>query len=113
MLDPGFLERTEFREFYKFTFKFSLEGTHRTIEKAIILDLLPIVLNNTLAPHLEYFLHFLNQCEHTRITLDQWDSFLQFTRTVDLDLKNYDDDGAWPVLLDEYVEWRRESAMAD
>eukprot|EP00967_Tisochrysis_lutea_P067554 scaffold88241_cov32-Tisochrysis_lutea.AAC.3 len=24
------------------------------------------------------------------------------------DVSNYQDDGAWPLLLDEYVEWKRE-----
>lgn len=30
-LDPGFMDRTEFRDFYKFVFQFNREGTHKTI----------------------------------------------------------------------------------
>lgn len=33
-LDPGFMDRTEFREFYKFVFQFNREGTHKTIGKS-------------------------------------------------------------------------------
>lgn len=46
-----------------------------------------------------------------RITLDQWDSFLQFQHNVKVDLSDYDaDNGAWPLLLDEYVEWKKNTS---
>lgn len=32
-LDPGFLEKSQFREFYKFAFQFSREGSKKTIGK--------------------------------------------------------------------------------
>ena len=42
-LDLGFMESEEFREFYKFTFQFSREGTHRTIERDVAVPLLQMV----------------------------------------------------------------------
>ncbi len=88
--------------------------------------LLPIVLDKNRAPHLELFLQFLQSSSHQRITLDQWDSFLQFNHIIKSDLSNHEDDGACkfnilivlyvfnyvmlksgPLLLDEYVEWRK------
>jgi hypothetical protein len=79
--DPGFLEKNEFRDFYRFVFQFSREGTKKTIgtchahawcflttlycislhsiEKEVIASLLPIVLDRNRAPHLEYFLQVL------------------------------------------------------
>ena len=93
-LDPGFLERQEFRDFYKFVFQFQREGTHKTIEKDTVAVLLPMVLDKNRAPHLDYFVEFLKVCSHQRITLDQWDSFLQFQYNVAVDLSNYDEDGA-------------------
>lgn len=80
------------------------------IEKDVVMALLPIVLSAQRAPHLNLFLEFLQTSSTVRITLDQWDSFLQFNNVVGLDLKNYEDDGAWPLLLDEYIEWRRKNA---
>lgn len=41
--DLGFMEGDEFREFYKFSFQFSREGTHRTIERDIAAPLLQMV----------------------------------------------------------------------
>lgn len=67
------------------------------IEKDLVQALLPIVLDNNRAPHLELFLEFLSGCNdkvHQRITLDQWDSFLQFNLIVKRDLSNHEDDGA-------------------
>jgi hypothetical protein len=98
-LDPGFLDRPEFRDFYKFVFQFSREGTNKTIEKEIVVARMPIVLDSNRAPHLEKFLEFLNATtEHARITMDQWDSFLQFNLHVSSDLKNFEDDGACEYL---------------
>lgn len=34
-LDVGFIEKSEFRDFFKFVFQFSREGTHKTIGKCI------------------------------------------------------------------------------
>jgi hypothetical protein len=153
-LDPGFLERNEFRghlplsfsfpsslltsltssEFYRFVFQFSREGTHKTIgapslplpsphdlflsalEKEIICGLMPIVLDRNRAPHLEHFLQvtvtslftivphhpappplffqFLEVTSQSVITLDQWESFLQFNESVDVNLSQYNDDAA-------------------
>jgi len=107
MLDPGFIEKAEFRDFYKFVFQFSREGTYKTIEKDMVAALLPIVIDVNRAPHLNSFLEFLQNCKETRITMDQWDNFLQFNYNVNYDLSNWEDDGAWPLLLDDYVEYRK------
>jgi hypothetical protein len=63
-------------------------------EKDVVCALLGTVLDAARAPHLDLFLQFLQQSTHQRITLDQWDSFLQFNLAVPLALTGYDDDGA-------------------
>ena len=60
----------------------------------MVMALLPLVLDVNRAPHIHLFLEFLSGCTHQRITLDQWDSFLQFQYSIQLDLSNYDEDGA-------------------
>jgi len=108
--DTGFMEQKEFREFFRFVHKFSREdGTQKKfLEKAFVVELLPIVVDASRAPHLSHFLRYLNTLpDSTTISADQWDSFLMFNSVVGLDLSGYDEDtGAWPVLLDEYVDWR-------
>lgn len=38
------------------------------------------------------------------INSDQWVQFLEFTQAVDKNLTNYDSEGAWPTLIDDFVE---------
>ena len=100
-----FVYFAEFRDFFRFVFQFSREGTNKTLEKDLVIGLLPILLDLNRAPHLDYFLNFLQSVSNPRITFDEWTSFLQFQQACPVDLVGYDEDGAWPVLLDEYVEW--------
>ena len=103
-LDTGFLEMEEFKDFYKFCFQFNLQGTHKTLDKDLVIALLPMVLGDRI-DRTESFCEFLSQSSYTRITLDQWASFLDFCYNVD-DLSQYDEStSAWPVLLDEYVDF--------
>lgn len=114
--DLGFMESDEFREFYKFSFQFSREGTHRTIERDVAVPLLQMVIGQR-SRYTEEFVEFLKQCPaNTRVTFDQWSSFLEFSNTVSSDFDGYDEDGAWPILLDEYVEYskaKREAAAGE
>lgn len=54
-----------------------------------------------------HFDAFLSQSKYKVINKDQWCNVLEFSRSVNADLSNYDEDGAWPVLLDEFVAWYR------
>ena len=58
---------------------------------------------------LETFCEFVEKNdEYTKITLDQWKSFLDFCYECE-DLSAYDESSsAWPVLIDEYVEYMEE-----
>lgn len=43
----------------------------------------------------EEFIEFLQQCPaNTRVTFDQWSSFLEFSNTVSSNFEGYDEDGA-------------------
>lgn len=107
-LDLGFLDAAEFKDFYKFCFQFNRQGTHRTLDKELVVALLELVLKGTMRvspDRLETFCDFLKQNPITRITADQWVSFLDFSQEVP-DLAAYDESSsAWPVLIDEYVEY--------
>jgi len=48
------------------------------------------------------------QKSYKAVNRDQWTSFLEFCKTIEPDLSNYDENGSWPVMLDEFVSWYRE-----
>jgi len=109
-LDTGFLEQAEFKDFYKFCFQFNRQGTHRTLDKEMVVALLKMVVKGRIpADRLDSFCIFVEaQVSYTRITLDQWASFLDFCNECG-DLSTYDEStSAWPVLIDEYVEYMEE-----
>lgn len=71
--------------------------------------MLSLLLNLPARPwplHL-HFQQFLDESKYKVINKDQWCNILEFSRSVGPDLKNYDEDGAWPVLLDEFVDYLR------
>lgn len=112
-LDIGFLEATQFRDFYKFSFKFNCEGTYKTIDKEMIAELNPMVLKDRIAQdRIMKFKEFLNgtdDASYQRITLDQWMSFLDFSLECQ-DLDEYDEESsAWPTLIDDYVDYLKDS----
>ena len=99
-------KRTNLR-FSLFVHKFSRENTQKKfLDKAFACALLPIVLDNKRAPHLDMFIQYLETLpDNVTISADQWTSFLHFNEVVQLDLTGYDaENGAWPLILDEYVE---------
>lgn len=112
-LDTGFLEATEFRDFYKFSFKFNCEGTYKTIDKESITELNPMLLKDRIPQdRIMKFKEFLTKTDDTayeRITLDQWMTFLDFNLDCQ-DLDEFDEENsAWPTLIDDYVDYLKDS----
>ncbi|ORZ17089.1 Cullin binding-domain-containing protein, partial [Absidia repens] len=57
--------------------------------------------------HISSFLEFIRVTKPVKvINKDQWSSLLDFIRTVPNDLEGYDSTSSWPVLFDDYVNWR-------
>jgi Cullin binding len=108
-LELGFLENAAFKDFYKFCFKFNLTGTHRTLPKELVVELLQLVLKDR-DPYdrVGPFISFLQQTDssYSCITMDQWCSFFDFSIEMGEDVSTYDEStSAWPVLIDEFVDY--------
>jgi len=111
-LDTGFLDKDQYREFYRFCHIFSREGTKKTLEKDIVQALLPILLDANRAPHLASFLEFLedpSSAEFTHFSIDAWDGFYVFNNSVSPTLEDFDGEySSWPTVLDSYVAFRKQ-----
>jgi len=91
-------------EIFDYAFKVA-KGS--AVQRVIKIDV-AIALIEALLPHLSHtnnFLEFLRHSKYTVINSDQWRMFLLFNRQVSADFKEYSIDGAWPVIIDEFVEY--------
>lgn len=97
-------DSTNFKLIYRYAFDFAREKDQRSLDLNTAKCMLGLLLGKSW-PLFPVFNQFLEQSKYKVINKDQWCNVLEFSRTINLDLSNYDEDGAWPVLLDEFVEW--------
>ncbi|KAK3100455.1 hypothetical protein FSP39_020327 [Pinctada imbricata] len=97
-----------FKNIYRFAFDFARDKDQRSMDIETAKAMLALLLGKhwSLFPS---FNMYLEQSKYKVINKDQWCNILEFSRSIMSDLSNYDEDGAWPVLLDEFVEWLKES----
>lgn len=94
------------KETYLFVFSFSKEPGVRSLSFDVAVQLWRILLSEQF-PTIERWIEFLN-CKDKKhdIAKDTWNmvyEFLQLIRTGGV--AAYDPEGAWPVLIDEFVEF--------
>lgn len=93
----------KFKAIYRYAFDFAKDTGQRTID----LETAKIMLNLLLQGRwslLDQFCSFLDKCHNKCVNRDQWNNVLEFSRNIKSDLSNYDMDGAWPVMMDEFVD---------
>lgn len=96
-----------FRDFYKYAFQFCCtEERQKTVDVETCVAMLSVVLPD--CPHLTAFQTFLKeQQDYKRLTLDQWQGFLRFCEETLPDMSNFDESQAWPLLMDNFVDWAK------
>jgi DCN1-like protein 4/5 len=96
-----------FKSIYRYAFDFARDKDQRSMDIETAKAMLALLLGKNW-PLFSYFHQFLEQSKYRVINKDQWCNVLEFSRLINPDLSNYEEDGAWPVMLDEFVEWYRE-----
>jgi len=94
-----------FKEFYKWMFGYLKEDSKR---KTIDLDMATAVWEEILKGRFAYlteWLEFLEQESKPKINRDVWNQLVEFAFFIKRDFKNWDPNGAWPVLIDTFAEW--------
>uniref|UniRef100_A0A8C2M2M7 DCN1-like protein n=1 Tax=Cricetulus griseus TaxID=10029 RepID=A0A8C2M2M7_CRIGR len=97
---------SSFKNIYRYAFDFARDKDQRSLDIDTAKSMLALLLGRTW-PLFSVFYQYLEQSKYRVMNKDQWYNVLEFSRTVHADLSNYDEDGAWPVLLDEFVEWQK------
>ncbi|KAL0009448.1 hypothetical protein SO802_010950 [Lithocarpus litseifolius] len=79
---------------------------------SLIVDKMPGGFGKNLTNHHVNIIDVDAQARHNKaISRDTWSQLLEFARSVDPALTNYDADGAWPYLIDEFVEYLNENGI--
>ncbi|XP_057473929.1 uncharacterized protein LOC130762264 [Actinidia eriantha] len=109
-LDKEVKRSSNFADFYTYAFQYCLtEEKQKSIDIESICELLNLVLGFQFRPQVDYFVEYLKiQIDYKVINMDQWMGFYRFCNEISFpDLCNYDDELAWPLILDNFVEWMR------
>ncbi|KFD51486.1 hypothetical protein M514_07699 [Trichuris suis] len=101
-------DEDNFRDFYQFTFHFAKSPTQKGLDVEMAIGYWRLILAGRFY-HLDNWCNFLQSARRKPITRDTWNLVLDFSKVICNDLSNYDTQGAWPTLLDEFVEYMRKN----
>ncbi|KAK1358159.1 Defective in cullin neddylation protein [Heracleum sosnowskyi] len=100
--------QSSFLEFYTFSFQYCLtEENQKSIDIESICELLNLVLGPEFRAQVDLFVQYLKtQTDYKVLNMDQWTGFYRFCNEISFpDMSNYDEELAWPFILDNFVEW--------
>ncbi|ESQ32603.1 hypothetical protein EUTSA_v10004712mg [Eutrema salsugineum] len=94
---------SEFTRFYDFVFFMCREKGQKNITVGRALTAWKLVLVGRFRL-LNHWCDFIEKNQRHNISEDTWQQVLAFSRCVHENLEGYDSEGAWPVLIDDFVE---------
>ncbi|OLY78629.1 DCN1-like protein 5 [Smittium mucronatum] len=95
-----------FKEFYQWVFSFAKEPNSKSVPSDISSSLYSVIFPTY--THIPQFIDYLNQNDTVKaLNRDQWNSLLDFSLTVAPDFSNYDFEGSWPIVFDDFVAYSK------
>lgn len=104
-------DEQKFREIYNFAFGWAKEKGQKSLALDTAIGMWQLLFAEKNWPLVEHWCQFLQARHNKAISRDTWAQLLEFARSVDPALSNYDAEGAWPYLIDEFVEYLRENRV--
>ncbi|GLT91514.1 hypothetical protein SLE2022_093970 [Rubroshorea leprosula] len=98
-------DEQKFREIYNFAFGWAKEKGQKSLALDTAIGMWQLLFAEKHWPLVDHWCQFLQARHNKAISRDTWSQLLEFARTIDPALSNYDAEGAWPYLIDEFVEY--------
>ncbi|KAE8675821.1 ATPase 6 family protein [Hibiscus syriacus] len=101
---------SNYEDFYIYAFRYCLtEEKQKSVDIESICELLNLVLGVQFRPQVDSLVEYLkNMLAYDAWTLNFWQVQNDYKISFP-DLENYDETQAWPLILDNFVEWMREN----
>ncbi|PWW79426.1 DUF298-domain-containing protein [Tuber magnatum] len=102
-------DEATFKKVYLFTYNFARSPNQRSLQMDTAIEYWKLLFTHRFQKNLEDWIEFLENEYKKSIAKDTWNCMYDFVQFADKDpeLRSYDVDGAWPSILDDFVQFSR------
>lgn len=99
-----------FEETYEFAFKYNLQDGQRMLPLETAVAYWDLLLSGDKFAKIDEWTTFVQEVYKKSVSRDTWKMILEFARYLDQDpqLTEYDAEGAWPSVIDEFVDYLKQ-----
>lgn len=98
-------DENQFHKIYDYAYMFAREKGQKCVHQPMAVAMWKLLFSSSRNWELlDEWIDFLETHHNRAISKDTWTQLLDFKRTVQPDFSNFDPNGAWPYLIDEFVE---------